>query len=341
MPSSMLDPYGTGKSAEASGPHNRRNEHTSGDEERIPTYAESSAQPAIHPEELRQIQQALAESALTASEPAPPPLDTPQSATNHGPNTTTTTTATPGAADEEIAGLPGYSILDHTQTSFSIHGTFIHSPTGPVYQLSSPLDGRRTPFRIRRLRPKEITQMMSPAAQPLHFDASNILYEVTAPPLLEEYHIFGKRRSCFPGVLELKYSMNKWRVKHVPRIGAKPKEILASKRVGFSPFSSGRLDRKKEEESSEWKDAQGRVLATEVLRKLGDGGVVPSIELIPDLDQTWREVVLTVWAARLWVAFGKERTHVYGSRLEGGSFASMPGSSPIDRLGGKGKNVLQ
>jgi hypothetical protein len=220
---------------------------------------------------------------------APPPPVTPQ----------------PAPADEP----PAYAFLDEAQTSFSIHGTFIHNASGPVYQLSSPLDARGTYFRLRRLRAKEAQQAGS---TPIAFDKSYILYEASDYPLLyHEYHIIGKRRQCLPGVLEFVLKRNKWRVTHIPRPGMKGKEILTCKKGGA--LGSSRINWKKEAEASQWKDERGRVVATEMLKE-GEGGQwVPTVELSEDLDQTWREMVIMMWATRLWVAFGTER-----SALEGG-----------------------
>lgn len=197
---------------------------------------------------------------------------------------------------------PDYALLDASQTTFSIHGTFIHNASGPAFQLSSPLD-QRGAFRIRRLRPREVQQANR---TPLAFDKSYVLYEAVDPPLLGEYHVLGKRRQCLPGVLELKFRLRKWRVTHVPRPGAKGREILTCKPVGA--LGSTKLHRKREGEASSWKDAQGRVVATEMLKCDEAGNVVPTVELNPDLDQTWRELLIMMWATRLWVAFGVEKT---------------------------------
>ncbi|KAF2677405.1 hypothetical protein K458DRAFT_423896 [Lentithecium fluviatile CBS 122367] len=220
---------------------------------------------------------------------------------------------------------PAYAVLDTTQTTFTIYNTFIHNASGPAYQLSSPLDQRGVYFRIRRLRAKEVHQA---STTPLAFDKSYILYEANDPPLLDnEYHIIGKRRQCLPGVLELKFRLHKWRVVHVPRPGAKGREILACKKVGA--FGSTKLNRKRELDASQWKDSQGRVFATEALKVDRDGGIVPTVELSPDLDQTWRELMLTLWATRLWVAFGVERTAMEGGRYGGVRFAKFAGSAAV------------
>ncbi|KAF2469322.1 uncharacterized protein BDR25DRAFT_315344 [Lindgomyces ingoldianus] len=207
---------------------------------------------------------------------------------------------------------PAYSILDSNQTTFMIYGTFIHTPAGPAYQLSRALDQRGPQFRIRRLRAKEVALTQSSA---LAFDKDSVLYEVNDPPLRNnEYHIRGFRKSCFPGTLELRFSMWKWRVIHIPRPNTKGREILSMK-VGS--FSSSRLHRKKEEHGSDWRDLQGKVVATEILKVMDDAGVLPVIELEKDLDQKWRELLLTVWTARLWVAFGEDKTLAQDGRFRG------------------------
>lgn len=126
----------------------------------------------------------------------------------------------------------------------------------------------------------------------------------------------------------MKFRLHKWRVSHVSRPGAKPKEILSCKKVGA--FGSTKLNRKRDVEGSEWKDAQGRVVATEKLEVGPDGGVVPTVELSPDLDQTWRELVLTLWSTRLWIAFGVEKTAAMGNGRYGGMrFAKYSGSAAV------------
>src|SRR5205809_74424 len=70
---------------------------------------------------------------------------------------------------------PAYAVLDAQQTTFMIYGTFIHTPAGPAYQLSSPLDQRGVYFRIRRLSARESAQV---GVTPVAFDKGATLYEV-------------------------------------------------------------------------------------------------------------------------------------------------------------------
>lgn len=213
----------------------------------------------------------------------------------------------PPPIDDPLA----YALLDSSQTTFFIYGTFIHTAAGPAYQLSTPLDQRGSYFRIRRLRAREVQQVGS---KPIAFDKSYILYEAVDLPLLDnEYHIQGKRRTCLPGVLEMKFRLHKWRVTHIPRPGAKGQEILSCKKVGA--FGSTKLNRRRDLEGSEWKDNRGKVLAKEKLQNAEDGSVVPTVELSQDLDQTWRELLLTLWTTRLWIAFGDEKTAIIGGRF--------------------------
>lgn len=215
-----------------------------------------------------------------------------------------TTASTLPQLPPEDDSPPDYAVLDASQTTFSIYGTFIHNASGPAFQLSSPFDQRGASLRIRRLRAREVHQVGS---APLAFDKSYVLYEAHDPPLLDnEYHVLGKRRHCLPGVLELKFRLRKWRVVHVPRPGAKGTQILTCKKVGA--HGSAKLRRRREMEASRWKDAQGRVVATETLGFDEAGNVVPTVELGPELDQTWRELLLMMWVTRLWAAFGVERT---------------------------------
>jgi hypothetical protein len=265
-------------------------DHDSRDDvnEPIPTYAEANAfqpSPGLPPQ------------FTTAPDPSQQSLSAPS----------------PHILDEP----PAYAVLDSTQTTFMIYGTFIHTANGPCYQLSSPLDQRGPYFRIRRLSAKDVSHLVS-GSTPVSFDKEATLYEVNDPPLLSnEYHMQGKRRSCLPGVLELRYkiSRGRWEVRHVPKAGsgAKGTEILTSKRDG-SRFGSTKLNRKTELEESQWKDATGTVVATEKLEEEEGGTLVPTLELSKDLGQQSRELVLSLWAARLWVAFGVEKTAKMGGR---------------------------
>jgi hypothetical protein len=36
---------------------------------------------------------------------------------------------------------------------------------------------------------------------------------------------------------------------------------------------------------------------------LEDGGITPAIELASGLDQMWRELMISLWIARLWATF--------------------------------------
>ncbi|KAF2867365.1 hypothetical protein BDV95DRAFT_502717 [Massariosphaeria phaeospora] len=204
---------------------------------------------------------------------------------------------------------PTYAVLDENQTTFMILGTFIHTPAGPVYQISSPLDQRGPFFRLRRLSAKEVAQV---GTTPLSFDRSAVLYETNNYPLLDnEYHLMGKRRHCFPGVVELKFGMSKWHVRHVPTPGAKAQEIITCKKTGA--LFGVKVDRRKGEvEGFEWKDMQGKVLATEALRVVEEGQVIPTVELSRDLNQKWRELLISLWATRLWVAYGAKKTAAAG-----------------------------
>jgi hypothetical protein len=196
---------------------------------------------------------------------------------------------------------PAYNVVDEKAITFTIYGTFIHTPSGPAYQLSSLLDARINKLRIRRLRAEEVTSLQS-GAPTVPFDNTTTLYEAHDPPfLVNEFYITSKNRSCLPGVLQLRFGLRRWHVKHMPTQGARANEIMTcGKRGGFSRKVK---QRKNEMEPSEWKDSEGTVVATEVLR-MGDGGKMPTIELREDLDQVCRELILALWVSRLWAAFG-------------------------------------
>ena len=236
--------------------------------------------------------------------PAGPPPTTqhpPQSA-----NIMTTSALDDPAADE----LPSYTELDANQTSFQLYSTFIHTPTSAAYQLSSPLDSATSPLHMRRLRAEEI-----PLAHniPIPFSSTHTLYSVADPPWrTNEYYIRGSssnssaRGACFAGTLLLRFGFRTWHVAQLSERETRPREMLTCRKVGGGFAVRGikqRVVKGGFEEPFEWKDMQGKVLATEGLRRLEDGGIVPAIELVSGLDQVWRELMITLWVARLWASF--------------------------------------
>lgn len=244
----------------------------------IPTYAEASGY---------------------APPPGPPPAATPTAP----PTAPHVQVASPPAADE----LPGYDTIDPKNTEFLLYSTFIHTPNGPAYQLSSPLDSFNSPLRIRRLRAAEI-----PLAHelPIHFDRSQTLYEVLDPPFREnEYYMVGKKPHCYGGNLQLTFGWKTWHIRHIAGPNSVPSEILTCKKVnaggglfGKGKSKSGVVERDGLTEPFEWRDTNGRLLATEGLQLL-PAGVVPTVRLSQDLDSMWRELMISFWAARLWATF--------------------------------------
>jgi hypothetical protein len=220
------------------------------------------------------------------------------------PNATPRTEVAPLPAADE---LPGYDTIDPKNTTFHLYSTFIHTPNGAAYQLSSPLDSSNSPLRLRRLRAAEI-----PLAHnlPIHFDRSQTLYEVQDPPFREnEYYMVGQKPHCYGGVLQLTFGWKTWHIRHIPGPNSVPREILTCKKVSASgglfgkgkskaPVVMGNLT-----DPFEWKDMNGRLLATEGLQVMPDGGIVPTVHLSEDLDTMWRELMISFWVARLWATF--------------------------------------
>jgi hypothetical protein len=196
---------------------------------------------------------------------------------------------------------PAYAVVDEKATTFTIYGTFLHTPSGPAYQLSSLLDARINKLRLRRLRAEEVTGLQA-GAPTVPFDNTTVLYEAHDPPfLVNEFYVTSKTSRGLPGMLQLRFGLRRWHVKHMPVPGGKANEIMTcGKRGGF-----GRKvrERRNEMEPSEWKDSEGTVVATEVLQ-IANGGKMPTITLREDLDQVCRELILALWVSRLWAAFG-------------------------------------
>lgn len=254
----------------------------------IPTYAEASGY---------------------APPPGPPPTATPNTASNAPPPAPTPAAppniqvVSPPADDE----LPGYDTIDPKNTEFLLYSTFIHTPNGPAYQLSSPLDSFNSPLRIRRLRAAEI-----PLAHelPIHFDRSQTLYEVSDPPFREnEYHMVGRKPHCHGGALQITFGWKTWHIRHLPGPNSAPREILTCKKYnpsgglfGKGKSKSGAVEKDGLTEPFEWRDTKGKLLATEGLQLL-PGGVVPTLRLSEDLDSMWRELMVSFWAGRLWATF--------------------------------------
>jgi hypothetical protein len=198
--------------------------------------------------------------------------------------------------------LPDYTVVDSNQTSFMIYGTFIHTPSGPAYHLSSLLDAHIAKLRIRRLRAEDVALIEAGRTRNVAFDNSTTLYEAYDPPFLQnEYFIQSKTDGGWPGILQLRFGFRNWHISQVMQQGVVPRAMLTCGKVGA--LKKRILERRNEMEPSVWKDTEGRVLATEVL-KLEGGKMLPTIELSKELDQTWRELMLALWVSRLWAGFG-------------------------------------
>ncbi|OSS49305.1 hypothetical protein B5807_05448 [Epicoccum nigrum] len=248
----------------------------------IPTYAEASGY---------------------APPPGPPPATEPAASATVPAAPPRVDVASPPAADE----LPGYDTIDPKNTEFLLYGTFIHTPNGPAYQLSSPLDSFNSPLRLRRLRAAEI-----PLAHeiPIAFDRAQTLYEMADPPFRDnEIYMVGKKPHCHGGALQLSFGWKTWHIRHIAGPNSAPTEILTCRKVtaggglfGKGKNRAGAVERDGLTEPFEWRDAHGRVLAVEGLQLLS-AGVVPTVRLSEGLDPMWRELMVAFWAARLWATF--------------------------------------
>ncbi|KAH7090170.1 hypothetical protein FB567DRAFT_519251 [Paraphoma chrysanthemicola] len=231
--------------------------------------------------------------------PAAPPIPSYEAATTVAPPITAPAILQDvGLVDE----LPDYTPVDSNQTTFMIYGTFIHTPNGPAYHLSSLLDAHISKLRIRRLKAEDIALIEAGRVRNVSFDYASTLYEAHDPPFLEnEYYIQSKAAGGWPGALQLRFGFKRWHVRQMMPQGVVPAPMLTCGKTGG--LKNKIIERRNETEPSEWKDTQGRVLATEVLR-LEEGKMLPTIELSKELDQTWRELLLALWVSRLWAGFG-------------------------------------
>jgi hypothetical protein len=250
-------------------------------------------------------EEAVVASPRTSVPTIPPPACEPTSAGRYP----SESGAAPGLVSASLPPElpPAYAVVDEKATTFTIYGTFIHTPNAPAYQLSSLLDACINRLALRRLRAEEVTMLQS-GAMNVPFTNSGLLYEAHDPPfLVNEYYVQGKSASALPGFLQLRFGLRRWHVAHVPTQGSRPIEIMKCGKPGG--FTKAIKQRKNEMEPSEWKDSEGHIVATEVL-KMGYGGKMPTIELRSDLDQTCRELILALWVTRLWAAFGAGRGYM-------------------------------
>lgn len=231
-----------------------------------------------------------------------PPNYPPPSHTASPPHPTATDPFPPSTSNAPPELPPAYAVVDEKATTYTIYGTFIHTPSGPAYQLSSLLDSRMNKLALRRLRAEEVSRLQA-GAHSVPFKVEGIIYEAIDPPyMMNEYYIRGQGRDTLPGMLQLRMGLRKWHVMHMPAEGVRAVELMTcGKRGGFSKVIR---ERRNEMEPSDWKDMEGHVVATEVLKMEG-GGKMPTIEFTKGgLDQGGRELVLSLWAARLWATFG-------------------------------------
>ncbi|RMZ68708.1 glycoside hydrolase family 92 [Pyrenophora seminiperda CCB06] len=198
---------------------------------------------------------------------------------------------------------PAYAVVDEKATIFTIYGTMIHTPNAPAYQLSSFLGSRVDTIKLRRLCAEEVTVLQS-GAQTIPFNDRSVLYETHGPSFLSnDYYIEGQHRSTLPGLLHMSFGLRRWHVVHIPIPTSRPVELMTCGKNGG--LKKTITQRKNEMEPSVWKDAEGNVIATEVMQ-MCNGAKMPTLELRPGLDQTCRELILALWVSRLWMAFGRK-----------------------------------
>jgi hypothetical protein len=107
----------------------------------------------------------------------------------------------------------------------------------------------------------------------------------------------------------MSFGWKTWHIRHIAGPDSAPREIMTCRKVssnsglfGKGKSKSGTVVKGDLTEPFEWKDTAGRLLATEGLQLL-DGGIVPTVHLSEHLDDMWRELLISFWAARLWATF--------------------------------------
>jgi len=193
---------------------------------------------------------------------------------------------------------PSYTRIDLNQTTFTVLGTFIHTPSGPAYQLSRALDQRHYNMFLRRLRPKEQPKALN---TPLAFDYDAVLYEIIGGSTVK-----GHRGSCLPGILSIKVEGKTTYIERAPKANEKGLNILKITGGGFGMRRV--LSKNSGGDWAEWKNTSDNVVAREIMRDAKNGCLVPTLEIDKDLDLAWREAILACWVAKLWAWFANEKT---------------------------------
>lgn len=196
---------------------------------------------------------------------------------------------------------PPYTYLDENPKSFTIRGTFIWSPSGPCYQLSSTLDQRGLALFLRKLTAREVKRATNPTASALPFDKLTVLYEITCQILGSALEIHGRRRGTIPGLVTMKSGFRTWHIaKHSPGPRDSKQELLSRKLGG---------------DNQHWKDSRGDTIAKESMVAPDTSTAFASLELTKDLTVEMREFLITCWVARLWNAASKEKTKAEGHQV--------------------------
>lgn len=181
---------------------------------------------------------------------------------------------------------PEYTELDEAPRSFTIAGSFVYTPAGPRYQLSSNLDHASVSLKIRRLRAKEVHKVSSSSSEPLAFDKDGTLYTIDDAAFQQAHVIRGLRKQCLRGTLTFESGLTRVKIMHQPNKDG-PKFIL--------------FDVKKNKRGLlEWKSAEGAIIGTEFMREDACGIERITLELTDSLSLSIREALLTCWVARHW-----------------------------------------
>lgn len=91
-------------------------------------------------------------------------------------------------------------------------------------------------------------------------------------------------------------------MRHIPSQEARGVDLMTCGKAGG--FSRAIKQRRNETEPSLWKDSDGTILATEVLKIDAHGKRMPTIEMREGLDEMCRELILALWVSRLWASLG-------------------------------------
>lgn len=198
--------------------------------------------------------------------------------------------------------MSGTQLILSTE-EFTLYGRLIDNVTGITYRISSLLDESTSTLCLERAC-VDLKQMQGVT------DESKIQSDLTIYKMYsisDKIYIQARSIDSLPGIAQLSYGSRRWHVKHT----------LNSLTCEKSEFVAQLTDWQNELRPNVWKNENGAIVATEVLKIDSAGKRRSILWLNKDLDLISREFLLAVWMSRLWAVFQKVsfRTSSYLTNL--------------------------